>query len=192
MERADAPCRTGRAGRCHDADAWAGEPASSPIDDVWRDVRSPQRARGLASEHGRALYRDASRQHHVVSGARVACPHELLLRHLAQHCATDDRTADTERDLGVPAYRDNRELLASGPDLLEDLFCQRFRRTFREQNGRHEPGWCRSQTGDVVRVDVDGVTPDLIRGKRDGIGRRDEDAAVAEVDRGGIAADAGA
>jgi hypothetical protein len=44
-----------------------------------------------------------------------------------------------------------------------------------------------AQDGNIVRVDVNRVTPDLIRGKGDGI-RRDDEIAVASVDDGRVLA----
>ena len=45
----------------------------------------------------------------------------------------------------------------------------------------------RAEDGDVVRVDVNGVSPDVIGGERDGIGRDDE-ISVADVDDGRVLA----
>ncbi len=128
----------------------------------------------------------------MVALARAVRPHEGVGCRFAQHRAGDDRPVEPDRDLGVAADRDDAQLRASGADLFEDLFGQLGRRSFGEERCRQEPGRACAEAGDVIRVDVHDITADLLRRKRDRVGFRHQHAPVAQVDGGGVAADAGA
>ena len=60
-------------------------------------------------------------------------------------------------------------------------------RLLRKEHDDEEPQRARAQDGNVVRVDVNSVTPDVISGKGDGI-CRDDEIAIACFDDGRVLA----
>ena len=88
----------------------------------------------------------------------------------------------------MPAADGDAQFLARGPHIGHDRLGQFGRRAaLRKEHDDEEPQRARTQDGNVVRVDVNSVTPDVIRGKGDGI-CRDDEIAIACVDDGRVLA----
>ena len=90
----------------------------------------------------------------------------------------------------MSAYRDDAQLGARRPDILENRLGQLRRGLLWQEYGGQKPGRPRSQAGDIVRVDVHRVAADLLAGEGDRVRLRDENASAAEVDRRGVTTDA--
>ena len=91
-------------------------------------------------------------------------------------------------DFRVPAAERDAQFFARGPHIGHDRLGQFGRRAaLRKEHDDEEPQRARAQDGNVVRVDVNSVTPDVISGKGDGICRNDE-IAITCVDDGRVLA----
>ena len=157
------------------ADAWRAQKALGAPDDGRRHAARTQLGLFLARDDGRALQRHALGQHDRVADARAARRHQLVLGDLAEHRARHDRTIETVRHLGVTADERDLELVARLGELAEE---------------RAHAGLVRgARYDDVVGVDVQRVPAELVGRERDGIAR-DDQVAIADVDDGGVLADA--
>src|SRR2546425_528926 len=174
-----------------DAEPRSLQEASGPADRRRRHAARPQFRLLFSCNDGRALQRHPLGHHDRVAHPRAPRRDQLVLLDFAEHRAGDDRPLETVRDLGVTADQDHPELVARRVKLGE----QRVDRgvgggASRQQQGRQEPPRARAADRDVVRVDVQRVPSDLGGRERDGVAGRDE-ISVAQVDDGGIYADAG-
>ena len=110
--------------------------------------------------------------------------HEARGSDLPEHLADDDRPVKALRDLGVPATERDAKLIARDLHISHDRVDELGRGgTFRKEQHHKEPQGPGAHDGHVVGIDVDRIPPDVIGGKRDGVGR-DDQATVARIDDG--------
>ena len=90
-------------------------------------------------------------------------------------------------DFRVPAADGDAQFLARGPHIGHDRLGQfGLRAALRKEHDDEEPQRARAHDGNVVRVDVNSVTPDVISGEGNGI-CRDDEIVIAGAHRGGVA-----
>ena len=118
----------------------------------------------------------------------MSLPHKASRGDLAEHLTDQNRAVEALRDFRVPAAERDAQFLARGPHIGHDRLGEfGLRAALRKEHDDEEPQRARAQNGNVVRVDVNSVTPDVISGKGDGI-CRDDEIAIACVDDGGVLA----
>jgi len=135
-----------------------------------------------------ALHGDALGEDQGVAGLRAIRAHQGIGRHLAEHRADGNGPVDAVGDLGVSSNDADTELATGGAHLFEDgLDDGSVGFALREEQRHDEPAGLRAQAGDIVRVNVDHVPADLVRGECDRV-RLGHEVPVAEVDDCGISA----
>jgi hypothetical protein len=112
----------------------------------------------------------------------------LSRRNLAKHLTHENRAVEARGDFGMAAADRDAQLVTGCAHVGHDALGQLGRGTaFWKKQNDEEPHGARSQHGDIVRVDVDRVPPDVIGGERDRVGRDDE-IPIAGVDDGRVLA----
>jgi hypothetical protein len=113
---------------------------------------------------------------------------ETLTRYLAQHVSGENRAFQADRNLCMPAYQGNTQPVTGLAHLRKNVLYQGSGGPgLWQQQGGQEPARRAPHDGDVVGVHRDGIVPNGIGRKRDGIGFRNEET-VTHVNHGGVLA----
>src|ERR1035437_8874403 len=176
-----------RESRTHDTDAGLNQETSGPRQKIGINP-SPQPFGLLSCEDRGALDGHTACQQDQIADGDASLPHKASRSDLAEHLTDQNRAVEALGDFRVPAADRDAQFLARGPHIGHDRLGQfGLRAALRKKHDDEEPQRARAQDGNVVRVDVNSVTPDVISGKGDGI-CRDDEIAIARVDDGRVLA----
>jgi hypothetical protein len=114
----------------------------------------------------------------------MGLPHKASWGDLTQHLTDQNRPVEALGDFRVPASESDIQFLARAPHISHYRVHQLWRRAaLRKEHVDKEPERSCAQDGNVVGVEVNRVTPDVIRGEGHGIGRDDE-IPISGIDDG--------
>ncbi len=184
MHSVDLAGADGDGGISDDADSWMAEEATAPVQE--RGVECGEPVVFLPGDDGRTLDGDALGENQFVAWARPIGPHQVACRDVAQHESHNHRPVEPVRNLRMPPDQGDVETVTGGGNLVEDVVDEfAARALLRQEEGGQEPPGYSAGAGNVVGVDVNGIPPDLVAGKRNRVGLGDEEsglilAAVAE------------
>ena len=174
MHGADAAAGCGEPGVAHHTDARVEEQPAGAAEERVTELAA-EHAGFLARQDGRALDRHALRQNHQVARLLALLEDESRFFDFAEHLAHQDRPVETRGDFRVAAAERHAQCAAGAERVAEDVAYKGGPRpALREQERRQKPARARTECGDIVGVDVDGVPAEALGGESDGVGLRHE------------------
>jgi hypothetical protein len=164
---------------------WFNQETSGPRQKL--GINPPPQSFGLLSCRNRgALDSDTACQQDSITDGDAGLSHKASWSDLAEHLTDQNRAVQAWSDFRVSAAERDAEFVARGPHISHDGLGQfGCRAILRKERDDEEPQRTCAQDGNVVRIDVNRVTSDLIRGKGDWIGRDDE-IAISSINDGSI------
>ena len=142
----------------------------------------------LTGYDGHTFHGETFREEYGIPDLHPSTGDKMLTRHLAQHVPGENRALQADRNLRMPAYQGNAQLMTGLAHLRKNVLHQGSGGPglWQQQRGQ-EPARRTPHDRNVVGVHRDGIVPNGIGRKRDGIGFRNEEA-VAHVNHGGVLA----
>jgi hypothetical protein len=160
--------------RTHDTDAGVNEETSGPRQNMSVNP-TPQLLGFLSRENRCALDGHTACQQDLVANGYTGLPHKAGRGDFAEHLPDQDWAVQALSDFGVAASQGDTQFVARAPHIGHYRLGQFGRcATFRKEHDDKKPEGACAHDGNIVGVDVNCVTPDLIGGEGDGIGGDDE------------------
>ena len=171
--------------RTHDTDAGVNEETSAPLENIC--IHPSSQLLGLLSRQDRsALDGHALCQQDLIAYGNMGLPHKASRGDFAKHLPHQNRAVQALGDFRVSTSESDIQFFTRVPHIRHDCLGQLgCRAILWKKHDNEKPERPCAQDGNVVRVDVNCVTADLIGGKGDGIGPNDE-IVISGVDDGRV------
>src|SRR5215510_13471802 len=142
----------------------------------------------LTGYNGYAFHGETFGEEYGIPNLDTSTGDKMLTRNLAQHVPGENRALQADRNLCMPTHQGNTQLVTGLAHLRKNVLYQSSGGPglWQQQCGQ-EPTRRTPHGRDVVGVHRDGIVPNGISRKRDGIGFRNEEA-VTHVNHGGVLA----